>query len=370
MKQITCFTESLGGGGAEHQLVILAGMLSEKGYDVTLVTYASLPDHYEIPKGVKRLDIGATRAIRKNARALVKMLKVIVYFLRLKTDCIISYRQCANIRVLLPLFFRSRKIRVICSDRNNSQFVSFQHRLLLNSLYKRADYIVPNSNAQAHFIFEHKPALLPKVRTIHNYTDLNRFKESRVPEDLSVIRIAVFSRFSHQKNPFGFAEAIKELKERSRNCFEVHWYGSQEGEIDGFNVEFISFKRRIEELGIDDVLILHGAVKDPSLLMDDFHAICLPSLYEGFSNSIAEGICSGKPMLVSNVSDNSIMVHDGENGFLFIPTQTESICEAFLSFFALPYKRIVEMSKASRKIAEGLFNKEQFIQEYVNLIEA
>ena len=49
MKRITCFTESLGGGGAEHQMVILAGFLAEDGYDVTLVTYASIPDHYDIP---------------------------------------------------------------------------------------------------------------------------------------------------------------------------------------------------------------------------------------------------------------------------------------------------------------------------------
>ena len=60
MKRITCFTESLGGGGAEHQMVILAGMLAEKGYDMTIVTYASIPDYYNTPQGVKRVEIGAT----------------------------------------------------------------------------------------------------------------------------------------------------------------------------------------------------------------------------------------------------------------------------------------------------------------------
>lgn len=37
MKKIHCFTESQAGGGAEHQMNILAGLLAEKGYDVTLV---------------------------------------------------------------------------------------------------------------------------------------------------------------------------------------------------------------------------------------------------------------------------------------------------------------------------------------------
>jgi hypothetical protein len=67
MKRITCFTESLGGGGAEHQMVILAGMLAEKGYDVTIVTYASIPDHYDTPKGVKRVDIPAYTIVASNS---------------------------------------------------------------------------------------------------------------------------------------------------------------------------------------------------------------------------------------------------------------------------------------------------------------
>lgn len=369
MKKITCFTESLGGGGAEHQMVILAGMLAEKGYDVTLVTYATLPDHYDTPEGVKRFDVGSTRLTGKNVKALMKLLKVFLYFIRLKTDCIVSYRQCANIRVLIPMFFRSRKIKVICSDRNTSLRLSLQHKLLLNGLYKRADYIVPNSITQASFIANQKPHLQPKIRTIHNYTDLYQFRASAIPEDTTIIKIAIFSRYSNQKNPIGFAKAIKELKGKTTRQFEVHWYGAQDGDINGFNNEYLNIKKKIEELIIEKTLILHPAVKNPSLLMGDFHAICLPSLYEGFSNSVAEGICCGKPMLVSDVSDNSIMVHEGENGFLFDPKQSDSICDAFMKFFNLSLEDMQEMSRTSRKIAEGLFDKEQFIQQYVELIE-
>lgn len=46
MKRITCFTSNLTGGGAEHQLTILSNLLAEKGYDVTIVTYNNIPDHY------------------------------------------------------------------------------------------------------------------------------------------------------------------------------------------------------------------------------------------------------------------------------------------------------------------------------------
>lgn len=371
MKRITCFTESLGSGGAEHQMVILAGLLAKEGYDVTIVTYASIPDHYTTPQGVKRVDIGATWAKGSRMKTFMNILNCFRYFLYLKTDCIISYRQCANLRVLPPLFFRSRKkVKVICSDRNTSTRVRFRHKLLLNWLYQRADYIVPNSKTQTDFIVRHKPQLQPKLHTIHNYTDLQQFGTSDTPADLSVIKIAIFARYSAQKNPIGFAKAIFELKKRTTHSFEVHWYGAQKDEHGDYNNEYLNIKKTIEELNIEDVLLLYPAVKNPASQMGNYHAACLASKYEGFSNSIAEGICCGKPMLVSDVSDNSQMVHDGENGFLFNPTQTESICKAFLSFFDLSYDQMCCMGRRSREIAEDLFDKKNFISQYIDLIES
>lgn len=370
MKQVVCFTESLGGGGAEHQLVLLSEMLAIMGYDVSLVTYASLPDHYNTPLGVKRYDIGGTNARGKYFKAIIKVIKVFRYFFWLKTDCIISYRQCANIRVLLPMFFRLKKPKIICSDRNTSSRLTFRHKILLHFLYKKADFIVPNSKTQANFICRIKPSISSKLHIIHNYTDLHHYCMSKVPEDLTVIRIGIFSRYSKQKNPIGFAQAINRVKSISKQSFEVHWYGDQKGEIDGYNIDFINLNNTINELDISDVLFLHPSVKDPSVLMDSFHAVCLPSLYEGFSNSIAEGICSGKPMLVSNVSDNSIMVHEGRNGFLFDPQKIHSISDAFIHFFELSYTDMCHMAEESRRIAIGLFNKEAFVHQYVSLIES
>lgn len=371
MKRITCFTESLGGGGAEHQMVILAGLLAEEGYDVTLVTYASIPDYYNTPQGVKRVDIGATWAKGNTMKTFIKILKCFCYFLFLKTDCIISYRQCANLRMLPALFFRSRKkVKVICSDRNTSTIVTFRHKLLLNGLYRRADFIVPNSKTQTDFIVSHKPQLQPKLHTIHNYTDLQQFGTSDIPADLSVIKIAIFARYSAQKNPIGLARAIFELKKRATHPFEVHWYGAQKDENGEYNNEYLNIKKTVEELGIEDVLLLYPPVKNPASPMGNYHAACLASIYEGFSNSIAEGICCGKPMLVSDVSDNSQMVHDGENGFLFDPKQTDSIVDAFMRFFSLSHNEMCRLGQRSREIAEGLFDKEHFISQYIDLIES
>lgn len=365
MKRVICFTESLGGGGAEHQMIVLAGMLLEKGYDVTIVTYADIVDHYHVPNGVKRVKL----AIGKSWAA--KILAVFCYFFKTQADCIISYRKMCNFRVLIPLLFRRNRVRVICSERNTTVGEpDFERRFMVHILYHRADFIVPNSVSQTRFMQKENPRLIPKLRTIHNYTDLQYFTMCGLPLTQDVLKIAVFARYSKQKNPVLFAEALAKLRTKTNRAFEVHWYGCQTGNNNGFNNDFLAVKAKVEELGINDVLKLHSAVKDIFALMGDFHAVCLPSVTEGFSNSIAESICCGKPMLVSDVADNSVMVHDGENGFLFDPKQTDSICEAFLRFFSLSLDEMRQMAYNSREIAETLFDKDRFISQYVELIES
>lgn len=365
MKQITCFTESLGGGGAEHQIVILAQLLMDSGYDVTIVTYADIPDHYQIPNGVKRVKIA------EGCSSFVKAFAIFNHFIRTKADCVISYRKMCNIRVLVPMLFRSRRIKVICSERNTTVGTpDFERKLMVFGLYRRADYIVPNSESQTLYMRGENPRLIPKLHTIHNYTDLHHFSVCSMPGNDDVLKIAVFARYSKQKNPLGFAEAMFKLKSVTNRLFEVHWFGNQYGENHGFSDDYLKVKAKVEELGIENTLVLHPAVSDTYTLMGDYHAICLPSLYEGFSNSVAESICCGKPMLVSDVADNGIMVHDGINGFLFNPKETESICNAFQAFFNLSKDKRIEMANQSRIIAEKLFNKEQFISQYVRLIES
>ena len=73
-------------------------------------------------------------------------------------------------------------------------------------------------------------------------------------------------------------------------------------------------------------------------------------------------------MLVSNVSDNPVMVKDGYNGFLFDPTNTDEIVSAFVKFLQLSSEQRMVFGHNSRIVAENLFNKEKFISDYMDLI--
>ena len=364
MKSIICVTEALGGGGAEHQIIILADLLNEYGYDVTLVTFADVPDHYSIPNGVKRVRLGV------NKGHIGQTWDILRFFLTVHVDCIISYRQCSNARVSVPLLFRH--IKLISGERNTTYGDpdKFEKLLVNYGLYRRSQYIVPNSFSQGIYLINKRPEWKDKIITITNYTDINQFNMSSIPEDDTVLKIAILSRFSKQKNPLRFCEMLRQLKEKQERSFIVHWYGQQYNSDGSYNTDYTACVEIARSLMIDDIIEFKPAVKDPSILMNEYHALCLPSLFEGFSNSVSEGISSGKIILCSRVSDNPLMVEDGVNGFLFDPLSIDSMLESFMKFFRLKRPRMVEMGYSSRKKAEELFTKEKFIQSYIELIES
>ena len=360
-KNITFFICSMSSGGAEHQVAILSDLLVKENYDVTITTFGDTKDHYPINKNIKRVRLAEEKP------RWIKFLAIFWYLLTIKTDVVISFTQRANFFTLIPLCFR--RVRVIAGERNFSVGKPLMKEKILHKwLYRRANIIVPNSFSQKDYIIEHTPRLKNKVVTITNYTDLQKFKYSILPCN-DIIRVGVFGRYNSQKNYPRLIRAVRELKDLGHTKFCIECYGNHHSKGNQMNSSYIEYKTLVEELGVGDVIHLNDHVQNVAELMPTFDAICLPSLYEGWSNSISEAICCGKPMLVSNVSDNAHMVYDGENGYLFNPESVDTIVEAFVKFFNLDADQRRAMSLKSREIAEQLFDKEEFVAKYIKLIE-
>lgn len=365
MKKIVFFINTLGSGGAEHQLTILADGLVERGHDVTIATFGDIEDHYDFNPKIKRYRI----APGKNK--VVKMVAIWKYFLTVEADWVVGFGQRESRYMLDVLQLRSRKkIHAVAGERNTTiGFPSEHEKKLMNKLYRRADYIVPNSFAQRKHIVETRPEFESKTVTITNYTDLAAYKPTPLPGE-RVLHICVFGRYDPQKNCMRFVEAIKQLKEQTQQKFVIEWFGNQHFKERDANPFYVEMKRKVDEYGLRDCLLLNDQIKDVAGAMTRFDAFCLPSLWEGFSNAISEALCCGKPCLVSDVADNGVMVKDGVNGFLFDPRRDDAIVVAFLNFFALSPDERQAMGNVSRKRAEELFNKEKYIYAYEKLFNS
>ena len=361
MKTITLFIAALSSGGAEHQLTILANLLVERGYEVELVTYSDLKDHYPLSEKVKRVRLAEGKA---NWR---KLLRIFGFFLLKKTDCVISFGSRDNMLALLPLLLRPH-IEVIVGERCAVyQRPVWYKRLNFKWLYRRANYIVPNSYTQELDIATNYHWLTDKVHVITNYTDVDAYPQSPMPHN-DVLKIGIFCRYAEQKNYRRFAEVVKLLKEEEDKPFEIHWYGNMR-----FGKEllpqYVEFDGLVRKYHIGDRLFLHDHTQQVAQMLPQYDALCLPSLTEGFSNSISEYICTGRPVLASDVADNHVMVKDGTNGFLFDPENIGDMVSKFRRLLKLQGYEYDSMGSASRRIAEGLFNKEKFIESYIKLIE-
>ena len=80
-------------------------------------------------------------------------------------------------------------------------------------------------------------------------------------------------------------------------------------------------------------------------------------------------ICCGKPMLVSDVSDNSVMVKSGINGYVFNPLSIESMADAIERYTLEMHSRRNEISKINRMHIEKICSCESFLAKYLKIIK-
>ncbi len=363
MKRVLFIGSGLASGGAEHQCAQLMNMLVDRGYDVTYASFSSVADHYYVRPSVNRVYLSADKSTPW------KVLSVFFYLLKTKADVVFAYSQRMSVLSLPALLFRPR-IKAISSERNFTISApdSFEKILVKTGLYRRSNYIVPNNYSQGRYLSKVMPSIAKKIHVIPNYTDINTYKPSPLPNG-PIIRIGVCCRFEGQKNFQRFVEMLGKVKQKGYSAFHVEWYGNHTFKNDWQIAYFEEGINKIKQYGLTDVITIHDATKEVPKLIRYFDAMCLPSLHEGFSNSISEYICCGRPVICSDVSDNSVMVHEGENGFLFNPLDVDDMCRAFVSLLNTSSEQRSEMGKRSREIAESLFDKESFINSYINLIE-
>ena len=353
MKKIICLIEDLNSGGAERQLVGLATLLHKSGHNVEVWTYYP-GDFY-----ASQLQEAGVR-YRYIARAQSKMRRIstIVGELRkAQPDTLITYLDTACIvgcvaKIFLP------KINLVVSERNTTQRLSMRDRVKF-FLYRWANHIVPNSHAQADFIGQHFPHLLPKLTCITNFVDTDKFTPKRNKTRNTPLSLLTVARVMPQKNVLRYIEAIKCVVDRGHNIV-VDWYGYSG---DDYYKECV---RMIENCGLQDVFLFYPPTTAIVDIYRSHDVFCLPSLYEGYPNVVCEAMSCGLPIICSNVCDNASIVENGINGFLFNPLSVNDMADTIEC--AIVSSNLDVMSAVNRVKAVSLFAQDVFLQRYLAII--
>ena len=355
MKTVVLLIDSLTQGGAQRQIVGLACLLNKRGYDVQVLTYqdisfyASYLEEHGIPYQV----------IDNAVSPINRIINVRKTLRQLNPDTVISYLDTPNILACVAKMCGLR-FHLIVSERNTTQRLSIKGRIKF-WLYRYADAIVPNSESQAGYICRHYPYLVDKIKTITNFVDLNVFNPSNNFKRGNTLRIIGVGRMEPQKNIPQFIDAIKEAKRRGL-AVVVDWYGR----CTSYSEQYQSL---ICQYGLQDVFILHDATFNIAEKYHEADLFCMPSIYEGCPNALCEAMACGLPVICSDICDNSSIIENGINGFLFDYKDIESIVCTLARFSQLSIEEKQNMGKESRRIAEQKFGTEQFVEKYIKLIE-
>lgn len=357
MKKILLFTDSLGAGGAQRQLVGLATFLQHDRFAIKVCTYHNLDfyqsylDENDVPNEL----IPDGNNVKKRIGAVCK------YFKQERPDCVIAYQETPSI-VACAAKLLGGKFRLIVSERNTTQHIGWRERLRF-FFYHWADAIVPNSYAQGEFLTTHYPWMKKKLTTISNFVDLKQFnfvlREKRITPEIAVVATIWAS-----KNTLGFIDAVKMVTAKGYK-FHVSWYGKSKSNIEYFNL----CQQKIEALGLQSCFFLKNKTKQIKQVYQECDFFCLPSYYEGTPNVICEAMSCGRPVLCSAVCDNPLYVIEGDNGYLFDPTKPQNIADAIeraLKVTSIEYQRLCTKS---RKKAEQLFSEKVFVEKYIKIIE-
>lgn len=354
--KILLFTDSLGAGGAQRQLVGLARLLHQKGYNVKVGTYHHL-DFYKSFLDDNKID---NELITEADNSIKRIFNITHYLKNERPNCVIAYQETPSLISCVTKLLGCN-FRLIVSERNTTQRVGIYDRIRF-FLYRWADYIVPNSYAQENFLTSHYPWMKTKLYTISNFVDLDRFNFTmKVKREIPLIVIA--ASIWQPKNALGLIQAVKLLKDKNRK-FNIEWYGITDASSDYLS----ECNGLIAQMGLENYIRLLPKSKQIQEQYRNCDFFCLPSFYEGTPNVICEAMSCGRPVICSDVCDNPIYVAEGENGFLFDPTKPSSIANAIERALNVTSDEYKHLCKNSRKKAEHLLNENEFVDKYINII--
>lgn len=357
--------DSLGSGGAQRQLIILANQLSTY-HDVSIFLYNPKSNFFRDYFSQEILIFEHKRS--KKVGFEFKILKILRKYIK-NNDVVISFSPTANVycSLLKMTFIKTKHISCEFSLVNKKQ--SKFRRILANLGNYLSQHVITNSHAQADYI-RTLPGMKKKLSTIWNGVN----ECSYLPRTLKNSKnffFVVIGRVAYPKNGLRLLQALNIFNERNKFVPRVIWAGIDDTSSKLsilMKQEMISFLDRYPS--ISHKFSFTGEQEDVHSLYATADALLLPSIYEGLPNVVCEAMFSGCPTIASRVSDNEkILGCNQERGFLCDPFSPMDICLAIERRIQISEQDLRKMTDNARIFAMKYFSISQMVYKYEKIIK-
>ena len=336
--RIALVVPSLGAGGAERVISIMANHWAARGIAVTVITIDSAEsDFYSLDPTVSRaaLDVaadsvGVRQALANNAQRISRLRSAIR---DAHPDAVISFITSTNVLALIAGALEH--VAVIVSERIDptEEEASTVWRGLRRVLYPRAQAVVTQTAEVASWA----EAFVPRARvhTIPNPvlppTEAASDRELAAPSAARHRLVVAMGRLHPQKGFDVLLRAFAATRAEAPDWSLV---------ILGDGEERPRLEALARTLGIDQYVDMPGRVRQPYATLRRADLFVLSSRYEGFPNALLEAMAVGAPVIATDCrSGPRHIVRHGIDGLLVRPDDVGELTVAMASLMGNDLQR-------------------------------
>jgi glycosyltransferase involved in cell wall biosynthesis len=334
--RITLVISSLGTGGAERVMSVMASYWAENGQDVSLITLASsVSDFYALHPAVKRIGLGllvtsSHRLIKAALHNIQRLKQLRKEILASRPDVVLSFVDTTNILTLLASFRLG--VPVIVAEHTDPRHhpVDAIWTRLRYLLYPRANAVVVLTQALRTWAEEFLPKNI--VHVIPN----------PVPAEL-LLHHGPVERKGHHRTivAMGHLTPLKGfdiLLNAFARCAAKHSDWSLvilgEGEERG------RLRKLAIELGVSERVRMPGRMPDPFQILRGADLFVLSSRYEGFPMALLEAMaCRVAVICTEYPSGPGEIIRNGVDGVLVPTDDIDALAAAMDRLIVDPLER-------------------------------
>lgn len=301
-------------------------------------------------------------AVKKSAYFALSYFKILFSFIADKPDIVhmhMSYRGSFQRKYLIHRLCKAAKIKDVI-HLHGSEFEKWFNTLKpskqnkVRRLLRECDAFIVLGDKWSNVIKKIEPQTSTVI--VNNAV---KIPEETVKWNDDCCNILYMGVLIPRKGLFDLLNALLLLKQQNK-------LSGKRVIIAGTGADEKKLKEYCEENGLLENVVFAGqaAGEEKTRLLRESQVTVLPSYNEGLPISILEAVSYGMPVVSTDVGDISAAVHNGVNGYLIQPGDTEALAEKLNE--ACQKERFVKMSVESRSIAETAFSDEIFFNKIIS----
>lgn len=366
MKKILFFINSLSGGGAEKVLVDLLNLLSEKNFEIDLISIYGGVHEERLSKKINYKKIINTDNVflRKIFIKIFFLIPKCVFrkmFIRNKYNIEIAYLEGFPTSIIAAGNNDHKKIAFVHCDSSKTDMLSGYYNSIEKCMseYEKFDNVCFVSMAAKNG-FEKRFGTLSNSIIVHNFVNTNEILE----------KSQLGPGFVFDKNKFKIISVGRLTKEKGydrliRISAELEKEYDLEVCILGEGEQRESLENLIEELNVGSVR-MPGFFKNPYSIMKQADLFVCSSLVEGYSTVVTEARVLGIPILTTDCAGMCELIKNGENGII-VENSEKALLDQLKKLIGVigEFKTIKTGADRSR----DNLSMEKSILEFENIIE-